>query len=95
MAAKKSEKKPIVTASAVDESSTNAQRPARKPPARVAVAAAPETLAPVAPVAPVAPTHDEIRERAHAIHLGGAGGSSVDNWLRAERDIRSERGFSA
>lgn len=92
MAAKKSDKKPIVTATGVDGSSPSVKvkAPARKPKAVVVVG--PEVLA---AAEPVAPTHDEIRERAHAVHLGGAGGSSMENWLQAERELRSERGISA
>ena len=93
MAAKKSEKKAVAATATsvalVDGSSApgKTQPPARK--AKKVAAVAPEVLA---PAAPVAPAFDEIRERAYAIHLGG-GGSSLDNWLQAERELRSERGL--
>lgn len=34
-------------------------------------------------------THEMISLRAYEIHLSGAGGSDVDNWHRAERELRS------
>lgn len=34
------------------------------------------------------PTHDAIALEAYEIHLSGEGGSDVDNWLRAERELR-------
>lgn len=33
-------------------------------------------------------SHDAIAVRAHEIHLSGQGGSDVDDWLRAERELR-------
>ena len=33
-------------------------------------------------------THDMISLRAYSIHLSGAGGSEMDNWLRAERELK-------
>lgn len=91
MAAKKSEKKPAAVAAAVDGSSALAKAPARKS-RRPAPRA--EVLAPAAPVdvPPLAPSASEIRERAYAIHVGG-GGSTLENWLRAERELRAERGL--
>jgi hypothetical protein len=37
-----------------------------------------------------APSHEEIRRRAHEIYLerDGFGGSELDDWLRAERELR-------
>jgi hypothetical protein len=39
------------------------------------------------------PTHDEIAEAAYLRFLSrqGAGGSDFDDWLEAERDLRSRR----
>jgi len=39
------------------------------------------------------PTRDEIAARAHAIYLQrrGTGGSDLDDWLQAERDLLSLR----
>lgn len=34
------------------------------------------------------PTHDEIARRAYEIAMSGQGGSEMDNWLRAERELR-------
>lgn len=34
---------------------------------------------------------DLIAQRAHQIHVSGKGGSDVENWLRAERELREER----
>ena len=36
------------------------------------------------------PTHQEIARRAYEIYKSGRGGSQIDNWLRAERELRSE-----
>jgi hypothetical protein len=33
-------------------------------------------------------THEQISRRAYEIHLSGEGGSEMDNWLRAERELR-------
>jgi hypothetical protein len=33
-------------------------------------------------------THDEIAKRAYEISCSGMGGSEVDNWLRAERELK-------
>jgi Protein of unknown function (DUF2934) len=35
------------------------------------------------------PSHDEIAARAHEIAHGPDGGSAEENWLRAERELRS------
>lgn len=35
-------------------------------------------------------THDMIALQAYFIHLSGAGGSEMDNWLRAERELRGK-----
>ena len=36
-------------------------------------------------------THEMIAKRAYEIFLSGKGGSSQDNWLRAERELRGMR----
>ena len=33
-------------------------------------------------------TADQIAARAYEIHLSGSGGSEVDNWFQAERELR-------
>jgi hypothetical protein len=33
-------------------------------------------------------THEEIARRAFEISCSGTGGSEVDNWLRAERELK-------
>jgi hypothetical protein len=35
-------------------------------------------------------THEMIAKRAFEIHLSGKGGSSVENWLRAERELKAQ-----
>ena len=35
-------------------------------------------------------THQMIAHRAHEIARSGHGGSDLDNWLRAERELRGE-----
>lgn len=34
-------------------------------------------------------THEMIAKRAYEIHLSGQGGSELDNWLRAERELKA------
>jgi hypothetical protein len=34
---------------------------------------------------------DEIALRAYEIHVSGGGGDEVENWLRAEAELRAER----
>jgi hypothetical protein len=36
------------------------------------------------------PSHDQIAKRAYEISISGSGGSELDNWLRAERELRGE-----
>ena len=36
------------------------------------------------------PTHQEIARRAYEIYKSGKGGSQIENWLRAERELRNE-----
>lgn len=35
-------------------------------------------------------TQEMIAKRAYEIHLSGQGGSELDNWLRAERELRGQ-----
>lgn len=35
-------------------------------------------------------TQQQIAERAYSIYLSGKGGNSIENWLRAERELQSE-----
>jgi hypothetical protein len=34
-------------------------------------------------------THEMIAKRAFEIHISGKGGSQVENWLRAERELKA------
>jgi hypothetical protein len=34
-------------------------------------------------------THDAIAKRAFEIYASGKGGSQLDNWIRAERELKS------
>ena len=36
------------------------------------------------------PTQQEIAKRAYEIYKSGKGGSALDNWLRAERELRAQ-----
>jgi hypothetical protein len=36
------------------------------------------------------PTHEQIAKRAYEISISGSGGSELDNWFRAERELRGE-----
>jgi DUF2934 family protein len=58
--------------------------------------AQPPITAPAAatPQAAAAPTHDDIARRAYQLYLqrGSADGQEVDDWLRAEQDLREGRG---
>ena len=40
-------------------------------------------------------THHMIARRAFEIHCSGTGGSALDDWLRAERELRQELGIHA
>ena len=39
------------------------------------------------------PSHDEIRLRAHEIHMerGGEDGNDLDDWLQAELELKAEK----
>lgn len=41
------------------------------------------------------PSHDDIAKRARAIaqRRGGARGPELEDWLQAERELRTERGL--
>ena len=34
-------------------------------------------------------THEMVAKRAYEIHISGKGGSQLDNWFRAERELRA------
>jgi hypothetical protein len=36
-------------------------------------------------------TNEMIAKRAYEIYASGKGGSQIDNWIRAERELRGER----
>lgn len=48
-----------------------------------------DTVSVAAPVL----THAQIAERAYLISLSGTGGSELDNWLRAEAELKKELGI--
>ena len=41
------------------------------------------------PAAPEAPLRDQIRLRAYELFEAAPGGSEMEDWLRAEREVRS------
>jgi hypothetical protein len=41
--------------------------------------------------APRTVSHDQIARRAYEIYASGKGGTDIDNWLKAERDLRAGR----
>ena len=71
---------------------TTIKSPAAKGPvAKTAEASTPIRNTPIPKVAaPVRKevTQEMISRRAYEIHLSGTGGSDVDNWHRAERELR-------
>jgi hypothetical protein len=34
-------------------------------------------------------THEMVAKRAYEIHISGKGGSQLDNWFRAERELKA------
>jgi hypothetical protein len=76
--------------------------PSAKPAAPVIVASTPVRNTPIPKVAAAAPvvarsevrevarevTHEQIAQRAREIWQSGTGGSDLDNWARAERELR-------
>jgi hypothetical protein len=56
-------------------------------PKKVAAKSAAAAAAPVL-AKPVEVTYEMIARRAYEIHLSGTGGGELDNWLRAERELR-------
>jgi hypothetical protein len=34
-------------------------------------------------------THELVAKRAYEIHISGKGGSQLDNWFRAERELKA------
>ena len=75
------------------DSSRKTQTPAKAVPAKAAVStpvrnsAIPKTSASPAQRAEI--SRDQIALRAYYISRSGTGGSETDNWLRAERELRS------
>ena len=69
---------------------------AKKPAAKVAAVSTPvrNSAIPKPTVAaarkPVEITSDMIAKRAFEIHASGKGGSELDNWFAAERELRTE-----
>ena len=91
--AKSSKSKATTTAAEVEPVATpavsaEAAATAAKPKKKTRAATPPEVVAaPVAGSVPMAPTHDEVRRRAYELWLAH-GGSSMENWLAAERQLR-------
>lgn len=66
--------------------------PPAAPPAKVAAKVTTAAKAKPTPTADFAPSHDQIAIRAFEIYCGrgGADGAHVDDWLRAEAELRAE-----
>ncbi len=83
--------KPASPAKVVGKASAKASaKPVAKPsskPVKPAAAAPKAASKPKAKKAG-APTHEQIAARAHAISQSGEGGSEIDNWCRAERELK-------
>jgi hypothetical protein len=61
-----------------------------KPAAKAAPAATPARNTPVPRASAKREiTHDMVAKRAFEIHASGKGGSPLDNWFRAERELKS------
>ncbi|MGA2582815.1 MAG: DUF2934 domain-containing protein [Tepidisphaeraceae bacterium] len=74
-------KKPIPSRPAV---------PSRSTPAPAAKSVARNTPVPRPQMSPARPiTHEMIAKRAFEIYASGKGGSQLDNWFRAERELKS------
>jgi hypothetical protein len=74
------------------KSTTGGKKPAPKATASTAVrhSAIPKPeIAAVAAPAPRAITSEMIAHRAYEIWASGAGGSEIENWSRAERELRA------
>jgi hypothetical protein len=75
-----------------------AKKPITKPaikaaPAKNVVTSTAVRNSPIPKAAPLTParkevTYEMISQRAYLIHLSGNGGGEVDNWLRAERELK-------
>jgi hypothetical protein len=63
----------------------------KTPPAGVVKTTTPVRNTPIPKISP-APrkeiTHEMISQRAYEIFTSGSGGSEVENWLRAERELK-------
>jgi len=46
------------------------------------------TAIPKIPTAPKTITHEMIAKRAYEIYQSGKGGTQLENWLRAERELK-------
>ena len=75
--------KPAAAATPSKSQPVKATEVRNSPIPKVAAAAAPKAAAPAKQI-----THAQIAERAYYISQSGAGGSELDNWLRAERELR-------
>jgi hypothetical protein len=86
MASKKVKSGPVSSASKSSTSTTASSAPARAVPAT--------TVSRNSPVPRPSPirreiTRELIAKRAFEIYVGGTGGTEIDNWLRAERELKS------
>ncbi len=78
------EVEPVASPAVSAEAAATTTKPAKKTKA----AKPPEVVkATVTVSAPAAPTQDEVRRRAYELWLAH-GGSSMENWLAAERQLR-------
>jgi len=67
---------------------TAAKTPPPPPRAAAPQSAAPASAAAARPAATKQVTHDLIARRAYEIWASGQGGSEMENWIRAERELR-------
>jgi hypothetical protein len=63
--------------------------PMHKTPTAPVVSAARSSAIPKAEPQTRQTPHDMIAKRAYEIFMSGKGGSQIDNWLRAERELRA------
>jgi hypothetical protein len=63
--------------------------PTFKNPAAPVVGAARSSAVPKAEPQAKPISHDLVAKRAYELFISGKGGSQIDNWLRAERELRA------
>ena len=78
---------------AIQSNKSNKAKSEKAPPPKP-VAKAPTPMPPAKPMKAHEPTQEEIRARAYEIYLseGCKEGSDLENWARAEKELRSKGG---